>query len=182
MQTNTLITTVDSLKSLGQLDALKSLRTSIKQSLDYIDDAISSLGEQLPVPNISDRTADHGKTKEKPNTFLYNESWTYTQKYQYVLKKSNRFLHFREAARIVIDLEGKGDEDHLTSRLGNSARDLKKDGKIVSIQHGNSKKYTFWGSPKWLDENGKIIAGHEYDISILSKSARVSPSNSLFDI
>ena len=40
---------------------------------------------------------------------------------------------------------------------------LKERNKIVKYQLGNKKSNTFWGSPKWLNENGNIKSEHMFN-------------------
>jgi hypothetical protein len=107
----------------------------------------------------------------------YDAEWTVANKFLYLLKKHNRFLHFREAADIIAAIE-RGDSKKITSQLSTGTSSLKKNGNIVKYVASSSNTDTFWGSPKWLDENGKIKQGHEINTDYLTKSSKTQ----LFDL
>lgn len=187
MQENKLITAIDSLHSIGEITALKALRDNIQKALDYANNVLNKNEEYHPetikdtVGYVESKINEKEKIDNKRYK-NYKSGWNNIDKYQFVLKTENRFLHFREAARIIIKLDGKGDENSLTSVLTNGARRLKKSGVIIRKQHGNSNTSSFWGSPKWLNKDGSIKTEHEYDVKILEKNEKAENDRSLFDI
>lgn len=53
---------------------------------------------------------------------------------------------------------------------------LKQEGAVAKKTVGNQNVNTFWGSVNWLDENGNIKPGYEYDedqVRINSRSPTV---------
>ncbi|WP_036384462.1 hypothetical protein [Muricauda sp. MAR_2010_75] len=161
---------VDSLSSTGFVEPLNSIRSQVSDLLLYIDETIKSVGGEAVVDALNDKNEDsHQKDSNQKEFSYYNPSRSLIERFIFVLKAENRFLHFREAALIIRDLEGKGDIDDLTKRLSNATRKLKKSGKLTKVQHDSSLKNTFWGLTKWLNEDGTIKEGYEYKTDILDR-------------
>lgn len=171
---------VDSLASTGFVEALDSIRDQVFDLLSYIDETIEKVGG-----GVTEKPADKSKIDIKSKELsYYSPSWSFIKKFVFVLKSENRFIHFREAAKIIKDLDGSGHIDDLTHRLSNATRKLKKSGKLVKVQHGNSLKNTFWGLPKWLNDDGSIKEGYQYSTDVLKRDKGESKTNtsSLFDL
>jgi len=153
-------------------EAIKSLKIAegdLKSQLRSIQDAIAALDRNSrPHVNLDD-------TKKNE----YDSDWSISNKFLYLLKRYNRFIHFREAAEILVDIDGEGDAKELTGKLSSGTISLKQNGIIVKYQASKSNQDTFWGSPKWLDENGKIKSGFEFNKDYLSDGNKKSP---LFDL
>jgi len=153
-------------------EALKSLqiaKSDLENQLNDVNKAIESL-----------RGSGATSVASKLNGYSeYNSDWGWANKFLFLLKQENRFLHFREAADIVCQLEGKGEPKDLAGKISASCQSIKGD-KIVKYQATKSNQDTFWGSPKWLDKNRDIIKGYEYNGKYLhSKYDKSAP---LFDI
>ena len=153
-------------------NALKSLRlvkADLEKQLNDVRNAIYSLSGG---GSIDDDV--------KPEKYVeYDSNWGLANKFLFLLKIENRFLHFREAAEIICQIEGKGDPKELAGKISSGAQSLKGT-KIVKYQASKSNQDTFWGSPKWLDADGKITSGHEYNMKYFhSREEKIIP---LFDI
>lgn len=100
----------------------------------------------------------------------YSKKLHLRDKLMYFLKQENRFLQFREVAELIIKKEGldKSLADNLTSKLSAVSLKLKKEKVIVKYQASKSKKHVFWGSPKWLDENGVPKKEHACNEDVLN--------------
>ncbi len=175
MQENKIKNTIETLASLGQLDALIALRNSLKHDYELANAAINSItnSQSQETP-----TKEHKTSNSKE--IGYNKDWSFPDKFLFILKRENKFMRFRGAAKMIIDIEGTGDEDYITKRLTASTRKLKLDGKIVKVSHEDSLKNTFWGSSKWIDKDGNIKSAHKYDEESLISNVRTS-SSGLFD-
>jgi hypothetical protein len=149
----------DALKSLkeAEADALKHLR--------QIQDAIAVI--------------ERGKKGNSENAIEYDPTWPPSKKFLYLLKTKKKFLHFRQAAELIIQLEGKGDIKEWTSKLSTGTGQLKQNDTIVKFQASASNQDTFWGSPKWLNDDGTIKEGFEFDEKYLSTYREV---DDLFDL
>lgn len=171
MQENKLITTIKGLYDLGQYQSIVSLSNSLKEAHDF---ALSLLKkgaiQELEALNI---VKDEDKAVSISNSLYreYDKNWSIKNKVQYILKQEKRFLHFREIARIIVSIEGEGDENELTSSLSNSTRPLKEDKIIVKYKYGKSHRYTFWGSPKWLDDKGEIKKEYMFDLNYIDSDS-----------
>tara|TARA_R110000823_G_scaffold75576_2_gene172915 strand:+ start:460 stop:1020 length:561 start_codon:yes stop_codon:yes gene_type:complete len=186
MQENKFIETIDNLKVFGQFEAIKSLRDNLKAAYEHAKNIVGDSDKTNNYDYQENKQETHKPTNPNVSDSYkykkYNLNWDYIQKYKFILKTENRFLHFREAARILVEIEGKGDEKEWASLLTNSTRNLKRDGDLVKIQLGKSLTTCFWGSPKWLDDNGEPLPEHRYDISFLEKTKPSHKQDDLFDI
>jgi hypothetical protein len=175
MQESKIKSTIETLASLGQLDALIALRNSLKHDFELATAAINSLtnSQSSEIPTRDVKTSN---TK----VIGYNKDWSLPDKFLFILQRENKFIRFREAAKMIVDIEGAGDEDYFTKRLTTSTRKLKLDGKIVKVSHEDSLKNTFWGSSKWIDKDGNIKPEYKYDEESIISNESVSSSR-LFD-
>jgi hypothetical protein len=148
-------------------DAPKSLREAEAEALKkvkQIQDAIAAI---------------EGTKSTSDNTIEYDAAWSPSRKFAYLLKTQKRFLHFRQAAELVVKIEGKGDVKEWTSKFSTGTGPLKQNETIVKVQAGASNQDTFWGSPKWLTDNGAIKDGYQFDEKYLST---YKEQDSLFDL
>ena len=103
----------------------------------------------------------------------YDKTWDLAHKFYYLIEREGRFLHPREAASLIIELEG-GDLRSVTGSISACIRKLRTSGKIAKYQAGLSLSSTFWGLPEWLDSDGKILEGYEINLDYLRKGKKVS--------
>jgi hypothetical protein len=156
-------------------DALNSLlkaKYSLESQLKSVNHAIKSLNGDEEIKDIS-VLDDSANETTKGIDLEYNKKWSNVDKFLYLLRKKQRFLHFREAAELIVELEGEGKANDLASKLSSATNQLKKSKQLVKIQPTKRNRETFWGIPKWLDEKGK--AKPEHDINekyLLSSSSR----------
>lgn len=80
----------------------------------------------------------------------------------FILKREGRFLHTREIATLMVEMEG-GEIDEIVAKLSPRLSKLKnKEGVITNIQIGSSLRNTFWGSKKWLNIDNSVKSEHMY--------------------
>tara|TARA_R110002051_G_scaffold321291_2_gene408557 strand:- start:915 stop:1466 length:552 start_codon:yes stop_codon:yes gene_type:complete len=171
MQDNDIRITLKTLFTLGKMDAIKEIRDSLKRDCEYAEGLLGiNKNEAVADSEVVDEKIEQREESPK-KTLLYNKDWTYAEKFIFILKNKSRFMKFREVAEEVVEVEGKGDVDFLTRRLTASTRHLKLEGKIVKVSAGGLIN-TFWGLSKWLDDNGNIKKGYEYDKSSVSSSRK----------
>jgi hypothetical protein len=152
------------------IETLEHQREQLIEELNSLDRSILILKNRVNsnssnVSSISKRLSSSG----------YDKTLSIPEKVIFILKQKNRFLRFREIAEIITEYEGldKKDVSALTNRLSNSCAELKTSKAIVKLSTDNSNINTFWGSPKWLDESGNIIKGHEYNAVVIEKKAKI---------
>lgn len=157
------------------IDSLQLAKSTLESQLQAINKAIQSLsGEEvkneMPLVNkVEDLKSDTNQNE----TLDYSKDWFLPKKFLFFLQREKRFLHFREAAEYLIQIEGiEGDKEALckefSSRLSSATQTMKKSGEIVKIQSTAKVQDTFWGSPNWLDEKGRVKKGHEFNEKYLS--------------
>ncbi|WP_299099546.1 hypothetical protein [uncultured Winogradskyella sp.] len=190
MQVNKLISTIETLNSVGQTESIVSLAKELKEAYDF---ALKIIGDN---ETLSDTKTDDNIVKDNiliSNNFKqkfseYNDKWNLKNKFLYILKKENRFLHFREVAQIIFRLEDKKssyEEERDLARLisnNNSLRAYKATGDIVNIKHKGSPKKSFWGSKKWVDKDGTIKRGYEYSLDIVNNTGKKFKSSNEKDL
>ncbi len=136
--------------SLTSLNSLKTLTTPVA-SLISTKDAATRL-------NSAPTT--------KPNG--YKPSLSLSHKFALLLNHNGRFLHFREAAEMINYLDATNNEvGKLASKLSSSCTSLKKE-HLVKYKIGKNNINTFWGRTEWMDDNGEIKSGYEFNESAVN--------------
>ena len=146
------------------IEALEERKEELLSEIKSLDNSIKALGGAIsithPIQNNQNGTAIKNDVKDPD----YNSTWSIKRKFAYLLKKHQRFLHFREAAQMINDLENKSyDLTNLASKLSSGTQSLKKDGTIVKYSVNNNNRSTFWGYKNWLDEKDEIKKGYSYN-------------------
>lgn len=142
------------------IEALIERKQELLEEVKSIDNSIRALGGswEKEIPLGSSKTKNETVDKD------YRTNWSIKKKFAYLLKKHNRFLHFREAAEMINSLENKTyDISELASKLSSGTQSLKTDGTLVKVKVNNNNRSTFWGYKDWLDENDKVVKGYEYN-------------------
>ena len=182
MQENKLISTIETLKSFGQTEAIATLAKDLKEAYDFAIEVLGVTKIKEEIPTLKE--ADRGRSNDPYIDILekkfskYSTDWNFKNKFQYILKIENRFLHFREVAKIILTLEGEDtsyeSQRILARKLGGNTliRNLNKEGLIVNVLHQNSPKKSFWGSSKWLNADGDILPEHKYSLAITKEKEK----------
>lgn len=146
------------------VEALKERREELQQEILSLNNSIRtmegrSLVSSSPVPEVKKlNKVEHNIGSD------YNEGWSLAKKFLYLLSIYKRFLHFREAAEMIDNLENnQHDIKELTRRLSSGTQSLKAKDKIVKIKVDSNNKNSFWGAPAWLDENNNIKKEFKYN-------------------
>lgn len=150
-------------------DALKVLiqeREKIKARLEYLNELIKNLG------GGDNHVVEKNKLTEYKG---YDPKAAMKVKLLYVLKRLNRFSHSTEIKSMLGEIEGKKPE---VFKVSSTLSALRRVNKVHKFQLGTQNRNSFWGSTKWLDENGEILSQYMYDDSILKND---DDQSSLFD-
>ncbi len=111
--------------------------------------------------NALQATTGEDGTLSSPINDGYNPTMSLSDKISFFFKKEGRFLHNRELAEMAHSREPNTETNEFVGKFSSILSRLKKEGHITSIQIGKSLRNTFWGNPKWLDNDGNVIKGHE---------------------
>lgn len=144
------------------IDFLEKRKLKLTEDLKYINRLIRDLqAEATNEDNVDKETTEKGINKPDD----YNSSWSSPNKVLYFIKTKNRFLHFRELANLIGDVENLNAKEikKLSEKLSASCQTIKKNRTIVKFQAGAGNTSIFWGSPKWLDGDGKPLPEHDID-------------------
>lgn len=136
---------------------LKKERQSLQKRLEAIDLLLESYGETFKaseeiVEKVIMEDYDLIKQLKKSST---------PKKFLLILNDCQRFMKIREIAKII-SVQIGGSEDDWTMKLSRTTGKLKENGEISSYRVGSSNTGYYWGSPKWLEENGNIKKGYDY--------------------
>lgn len=96
---------------------------------------------------------------------LYNAAAPTRNKILFILKAEGRFLHVREIARIVQQLENEISVAAVIKKISPALSILKRlpDSTLVSIEVEQSHFNTFWGFNSWLNEDGSVKDAFMYN-------------------
>jgi hypothetical protein len=143
------------------IDLLEKRKLKLAEDMKSIDNVIKSLQVEV----ISEDKVNEATSVDDNKPDDYDPTWTSKNKVLYFIKAKNRFLHFRELATLIGDAENLNPKElkKLSEKLSASCQSIKKNRTIVKFQAGAGNTSIFWGSPKWLDSNGKPLPEHDID-------------------
>ncbi len=133
---------------------------------ELIESLIKTRDEHLKIAESINATIEAlsgNKSNEsaKGNNNGYEPTWQLSDKVAFFFKRESRFMHNRELADLAHKEEPDVPSDEFVGKFSSVLSRLKKEEQLTTIQIGKSLRNTFWGSPKWLDENGEIKKGYE---------------------
>ncbi|MBL0358276.1 MAG: hypothetical protein IPP72_16040 [Chitinophagaceae bacterium] len=104
----------------------------------------------------------------------YNPAEPTRNKILFIIKTESRFLHVREIARIVQQLENELSITAIIKKISPALSILKRlpGSPLVSVEVARSHFNTFWGYRDWLTEEGNIKDGFIYNESEITKLHR----------
>lgn len=163
----------------------EELRHEYQSKIDSIDATIQTLRGASPsvekVPNSSHNggsvySTDNLQTYlvDKGRYKAYFEEKAFKRKVASILVAENRFMHIRELAEIVGQLDPNLKSDSLAKDISVALFAAKKDRDttLTSITIGNMLVDSFWGSKNWLDDNGNPKPKHMYNKAQLSQNRK----------
>jgi len=141
---------------------LQEKKAALEKQIEAIDSTIKLFSTEV-VPEISQPVVTHFDG--------YDPSWSWKNKIIHILKVNNRFLHIREIVDYIFKYEDLEEPAHeIIASFRQSLSALRADNIIVRYSINNQLRFSFWGSPNWLDENGQIKKGYEYDPSYVQQA------------
>ncbi len=167
------------------IEALVERRDELMKEIEILNSSIDSLrqkSEKSVLKEVSEnRQIEH--SYKSTNLRGYDKGAPLAQKLAFFLNREKRFLHFREVAEMVVFSENsKEDPSILARKMSSATQSLKKNGTIVKYQHGSQNRNSFWGIPKWLDDNGNIKEEYSFNEEYLSSTGSKTESADLFNI
>lgn len=136
------------------MSKLEQVRNEMKKFQTSSDTAVEYIASNVSKP-ITNDLIDENQVKK----------YSTPQKILFALKENNRFMKIREIAEYISGLTSEN-VDELVKQMSRRTKYLKEKDKIVKFQLGNKKANTFWGSPKWMDNDGNIKKDHMYNPSV----------------
>lgn len=166
------------------LETLIERKEELLKELEGLEYIINSL--KLKSNNVIYKKEHIDKEKNTNSSTLsikgYTKNNSLPKKIAYFLKKEQRFLHFREIAEFIVNADGLDiDPAKYASKISSGSQTLKKKGLIVKYQVGTQNRNCFWGIPSWLNADGEIKNGHEFNKDYLSQSTNSENDNDLFN-
>jgi len=139
---------------------LKAKKSELEKQIESIDNTIRLFGSDPGVVSQEIIQTD------PIHLDGYDPSWSWKNKIIHILKVNNRFLHIREIVDYIFKYEDLGEPaQEIIASFRQSLSALRAENIIVRYSINNQLRFSFWGSPAWLDENGQIKKGYEYDPS-----------------
>ena len=149
---------------------LKNLEKEYQENIASLKRTIGILrsdkdGSLLSVPEVpasvnkSDTSVEKVKpSKPKKRKTRKKRKGTVADNILTSISKAQRFLHYSEIVQLLETIypEKTQDQVKFKRQISTTLSLLKKNGKVISYQKGNSKRDTFWGLDKWLDKEGQI--------------------------
>jgi len=103
--------------------------------------------------------------------YEYNSAAPTRNKILFIIKAENRFLHVREIARIMQQLDDETSLSAVVKKVSPALSILKRitGTPLASIEVANSHFNTFWGYKEWLNEHMGIKDGFMYNQAEITK-------------
>jgi hypothetical protein len=99
----------------------------------------------------------------------YKKNATYKDKLGALLKQKERFLSINEMAALVNEYEPSITLEEAKKGLQSAKNLMLRDNSIGKFQYDGNNSNTFYGSPSWLNEDGKPKEKYMYDENALRK-------------
>ncbi len=141
------------------LESLKRTRENMLQNIKHLDGVIALYSKDEDALRIAQNSGMADAVIQG-----YLPSLPTKQKIALILKSKKRFLHSREIVGAIIEFdESIEDAESITNKVSQALSALKNEGVVVNVKINKQNINTFWGSPKWLDENDQINPQFIYD-------------------
>lgn len=124
---------------------------------------ISRNGETGAFRKKAGKTARKGRTRNTTFLTKYDKSATFEQKVVFAIHQAGKFLPAREIGVIMNRNEPTKSISHYITRFSALASRFRKHRSIVAIKGGGATRNTYYGLPDWLDGDGNIKSGFEYE-------------------
>lgn len=133
-------------------------------------------GKVVDIQELLDHNWLHEQSALQAKYVQYNINQPARNKVLMIINAEKRFLHVREIARIMQQLEEGTSISQLIKKISPALSSLKKiEGTfLISIEVGRSHFNTFWGCKDWLTENGEIKLPYMYNDLEVSRPAKLS--------
>lgn len=143
---------------------LENLKSQLLEQVEHVDKTLNFL-KSMSFPFIGNGNGSKNIEEKKttPKYDDYDKEGSVRSKVAYVLKKKNKFLRIREIAEVLHSYEPETSVNEFVEKLSAPITYLKGQGAIVKVTVGKGYLNTFWGSAKWVDENGNPKPEHMYD-------------------
>ena len=130
--------------------------------------SVPTIGGHFHFPDIGEPQLKRDKYK------AFFEEKAFKRKVASILVAENRFMHIREIANIIGQLEPDLKSETLAKDISVALFAAKKDRDttLTSITIGNMLVDSFWGSKNWLDEKGIPKPKHMYNKDQLSENRK----------
>ncbi|MEQ8578650.1 MAG: hypothetical protein RIC57_05085 [Balneola sp.] len=173
-------------KIIERLKELVNKRNHLTREIMKVDGAIDALKDLIDVSEVDDLhvldyeeeqteidsnesplTKEIEEKKKEKTKYVYDDGYhinlSNRNKVKFVIKAFDKFLHNRQIAEELHRREPHVSEDKWSRKVSGALSSLRRNGELVNYSVNDYNRNTFWGSPKWLQENGEIIDKYMYD-------------------
>lgn len=154
------------------LKLLEEERDEYLQKVKSLTETINIIRAKLGMSSENPSIPQSEKANESSSDPDYDPKWSLKKKVVYFLKREQRFLHNREMSEMAHKLEQKISATDFTKKFSSILSMLKRDGQLTNVVVNDINRNTFWGSPKWLNEDGTIKEENMYNDEYLIESVK----------
>lgn len=144
------------------LEKLRKVEITI-ETLKTMNISGSVYGSSHVSGNLTASASDVRSTSISDKIKKFPPNTSFRKKVALVIKAEERFLHAREIAEIIFSIDGGSSAEDITKKVSPALSSLGQKGTITKIKIGASNINSFWGSKNWLEANGEVKPGHEYN-------------------
>jgi hypothetical protein len=74
------------------------------------------------------------------------------------VQSKKRFIHQRDIVAAIVKKYPEEDIAEFSKKISVLLASLKRQGKLVIVNHGGYRRNIYWGLPNWLDSDGKAMS------------------------
>jgi hypothetical protein len=154
---------------MGQADTIKELELLKEELLKRVNEIENTINtfKSMSTKVVTNNKVDNSDINKSQYSDYDNNS-TYRKKVACILKNEGRFLHVREIAEIISDIEKGVRPEEVKKKVSSAIAYFARTNQIVKLKIGTSNINSFWGKDIWLDEKNNPKSGRELNESYLS--------------
>ncbi|MEQ9308016.1 MAG: hypothetical protein RLN90_01075 [Balneolaceae bacterium] len=152
----------------GAIKALNNLLESQGSSISIEQNGSGERSSKLYYKNPASLAASLiGEEDSQKKKYVFDDGYhvnlSNRNKVKLVIKSFNKFVHNRQISEELHAREPEISEDDWAKKVSGALSSLRQKNQLVNYAVNGYNRNTFWGSPKWLDDNGEIISDYMYD-------------------
>lgn len=152
------------------ITVLEGQKAGLLEQVAKIDEMIKQMSLNAQLLNSNTNTNTPIKAKDVPNDNRLPDGSTWERKVAAAVKHFNKFVHSKQVIEYLSETYGYSIESLQNGNISTAFNKLKNSGSLHKHQADQNNRNTFWGSPKWVDSESKILPEYMYDEKYLFKT------------